>query len=213
MCGLFIGNGDMACSLPSIMLGLRQDRHNSALQHLLSQPEQTNGGRLETNTADFGSKPIKTFTSDTFHELYPQPDTPSIHHNQMPTTRVNANECLDHSSLLTRCPGVLLVDNLPAQHRPQAHKPGFIRLLEPRLVGHTSPRRRYSSIRKIQTREWKYLTNNYLKDTHHLVIEKCIPSQMHFAQTSLAHMWTSSLESGVAHAHPVLSLTSTSLHP
>jgi hypothetical protein len=122
MCGLFIGNGHMACSLPSIMSGPRQDRHNSALQHLLSQPEQTNGGRWETIAADSGNRPIKTFTSDTFRELYPQPDTPSIHHNQMPTTRVNANDCLDHSSLLSCCPGVLLVESLPAQLRPQAYK-------------------------------------------------------------------------------------------
>jgi hypothetical protein len=45
---------------------------------------------------------------------------------------------------------ILSRDILPTTVRPSAHKPDYIRLLEPRLVGHTNGRRRYSSIRKIQ---------------------------------------------------------------
>jgi hypothetical protein len=64
MCGQFTSNGHMAGNYPT-MSGLRQDRHNSALQLLLPLLERHNGGRSETITtsrADFGNKPIKTFT-------------------------------------------------------------------------------------------------------------------------------------------------------
>jgi hypothetical protein len=58
MCGQFTNNGHMAGISPT-MSGLRQDRHNSALQLPLSLLERHNGGRWETITADFGIKPIK----------------------------------------------------------------------------------------------------------------------------------------------------------
>jgi hypothetical protein len=44
MCGQFTSNGHMAGNCPN-MYGLRQDRHNNALQLLLSLLERHNGGR------------------------------------------------------------------------------------------------------------------------------------------------------------------------
>jgi hypothetical protein len=64
VCGQFTSNGHMARNCPSIS-GLIHDRRNSALQLLLSLMERHNGGRWETITADFGNKPIKSFTSTT----------------------------------------------------------------------------------------------------------------------------------------------------
>jgi hypothetical protein len=87
----------------------------------------------------------------------------------MPIRRVAADEGLDRSSLI-RCPVVLQEGSLPAQLQPQAHNLDVIRLVEPRVVNHTSSRRRYSSIYRIQIGEWKYCTDNNLKDTaHHLI--------------------------------------------
>jgi hypothetical protein len=81
------------------MLGLRQDRRNTALQLRLILLVHSNGGRWETITADFGNKPVKIFTTDTFGEPLPQLDTPPIQHSQMTTHKVDANEGFDHSSL------------------------------------------------------------------------------------------------------------------
>jgi hypothetical protein len=47
------------------MSGLRHDRHNNALQLILSLMERHNGGRWETIMADFDDKPIKSLTSPT----------------------------------------------------------------------------------------------------------------------------------------------------
>jgi hypothetical protein len=58
MRGQFTSNGHIASKCPT-MSGLRQDRHNRALQLLLSLMERHNVGRWETITANFGSKPIK----------------------------------------------------------------------------------------------------------------------------------------------------------
>jgi hypothetical protein len=156
--GQFISNGHMAGNCPS-MSGLRQECHNNALQLLLTLLEHSKGGRWKTITADFGSKPSKSFTSHTFSVPLPHIDTPSFHRNQMSTRRVDAEEGLDHSSI-TRCPAALRENILPIKLGSPAHKPDFIRLLEPRLVGHTLSRRRYSTTRKIQTRELKYCTHN-----------------------------------------------------
>jgi hypothetical protein len=133
VCGQFMSNGHMAGICPS-MSGLRQDRHNNALQHLPTLLEQSNGVRWETITADFGNKPIKPFTSDTFMEPLPSIGAPFSQHGHMATRRVNAYEGLDHSSL-TRCPGVLPKDVMPTQLRPPSYELDFIRLLEPRLFG------------------------------------------------------------------------------
>jgi hypothetical protein len=57
MCGMFTNYGHMAGNCPT-MSGLRENRHNSALQLLFSLKERHNGGRYETITADFGNKPI-----------------------------------------------------------------------------------------------------------------------------------------------------------
>jgi hypothetical protein len=54
MCGQFTSNGHMAGNCPT-MSGLRHDRHNNALQLLLSLLKRHNGGRWETITADFGN--------------------------------------------------------------------------------------------------------------------------------------------------------------
>jgi hypothetical protein len=62
-----------------------------------------------------------------------------------------------------------------AHMRSQARKDDFIRLLEPRLVGHSSSCCRYSTTRKIQTGEWKYCTDNNLKDNNDLMLQKYTP--------------------------------------
>jgi hypothetical protein len=69
MCGQFTSNGHMAGNCPT-MPGLRHDRHNSALQLLLSLLERHNGGRWETITVDFGKKPIKSFASPLMPTLH-----------------------------------------------------------------------------------------------------------------------------------------------
>jgi hypothetical protein len=61
MCGQFTSNGHMA-SNSSSKSGLRQDHCNSALQILISVLERHNGGRWDTISADFGSKPINYLT-------------------------------------------------------------------------------------------------------------------------------------------------------
>jgi hypothetical protein len=58
--------------------------------------------------------------------------------------------------------GILHALILPSALRPPAHKPDFIRLLEPRLVGHTNDGRRYSSMKKIQVGRCKYCTDHNL---------------------------------------------------
>jgi hypothetical protein len=76
-CGQFTGNAKMASNCLS-MSGFRPDRHNTALQLLLSLVERHNGGRWETITADFGDVLIKSFTATTlihnpldYHPLTP----------------------------------------------------------------------------------------------------------------------------------------------
>jgi hypothetical protein len=189
MFGQFISNGHMAGNFPS-MTGLRHDRHNnSALQLLITLLVQSNGRCWEIITADIGHKPIKTFTTDTFSEPLPTLDTPSIQHSQMPTRKVDADEGLDHS-FLTHCPAVISTDILPSHLIPPAHKLGFIRLLEPRHVGHTSSRSRryvYLSSRKFQIRGWTYCTNTNL-----FVISKHTPlANVLHAHVGMVHMWTS----------------------
>jgi hypothetical protein len=104
-------------------------------------------------------------------EPLPELDTPSLHHCLMTTRRVDADEGLDYSSL-TCCPAALPEDILPTELRPPTHKPEFIRILEPRLVGHTSSRRKYSSCHIIHIGEWKYCIDNNRIDTYHFIIEK-----------------------------------------
>jgi hypothetical protein len=64
MCDQFTNNGHMAGFCPT-MSGLKQDRHNSALQLFLAVMERHYGGRWDTITADFGNKPIKSSASPT----------------------------------------------------------------------------------------------------------------------------------------------------
>jgi hypothetical protein len=52
------------------------------------------------------------------------------------------------------------------------HKPDFIRLLDPRFVGHTNGRRHYSSIKRIEIGEWKYCTDHKLSHTALLIRNK-----------------------------------------
>jgi hypothetical protein len=54
MCEQFTSNGHMASNWPSSS-SLRHDRHNNALQMLLSLLERHNGGELKTITAVFTS--------------------------------------------------------------------------------------------------------------------------------------------------------------
>jgi hypothetical protein len=84
----------------------------------------------------------------------------------MPTRLVAPDEGLSPDSF-TSCPAILQEDLLPSSLRPPAsHKPDFIRLLEPRFVGHTNGRRRYSSI---QIGEWKFGTYHSLSHTAKLI--------------------------------------------
>jgi hypothetical protein len=70
----------------------------------------------------------------------------------MPTRLVVADEGLSTDSL-TSCHAIVPDEILPSVLRPPAHKPDFIRLLKPKFVGHTSDRRRHSSIKEIQIGE------------------------------------------------------------
>jgi hypothetical protein len=143
-----MSNGRMAGNSPS-MSGLRQDYHYSALQLQLTLLEQSIGGRWESITGDFGNEPIITFTAATFIDPLPQLDAPSVLRSPMTTRKRESDEGLDLSSI-THYPAVLPGEILPTQVKPKAHKPDSIRLFEPRLADHTSPRRRYASPRKIR---------------------------------------------------------------
>jgi hypothetical protein len=92
----------------------------------------------------------------------------------MPTGLVVVDEGLSPDSL-TSCPAILPAEILPPALRPLAHKPDRIRLLEPRFVGHTNGRRRYSSIENIQIAEWKYCTYHNLSHTSQMIREKYNP--------------------------------------
>jgi hypothetical protein len=100
----------------------------------------------------------------------------------MPTRLVVANEGLSPESL-TSCPVILPENKLPSILRPLAHKPDFIRLLEPRFVGHSNGRRRYSSIQKIQIGEWKCCTYHNLSHTAQLIAINTPPSVLPFDNT------------------------------
>jgi hypothetical protein len=69
----------------------------------------------------------------------------------MPTPLVAADEGIS----LTSCHVVVPDELLPPSLRPPAHKPDFIRLLEPIFIGHSNNKRRSFSIREIQIGEWK----------------------------------------------------------
>jgi hypothetical protein len=171
MCGQFTNNGHMADNCPS-MSGLRQDRHNIALQLPLTLMERHNGGRWETITADFGNKPTKSFTSPTL--IHTPLDCHPTHSTHTPTRLVVADEGLSHETH-TSCPAVFHEETRPSVLRPPAHKPDFIRLLEPGFVSHTNERRRYSSIKKIQIGEWKYCTDHNISHTAHMIRDKYTP--------------------------------------
>ena len=208
MCGQFTSNGHMAGNCPS-MSDLRQDSHNNALQLLLSLMERHNGGRWETITADFGNKPIKSFTrtSPTYTPLDCHPPHPT----HMPTRLVDADEGLSPDSL-TSCPAILPPEILPPALRPPAHKPDFIRLLEPRFVGHNNGRRRYSSIRKIQIGEWKYCTDHNLSHTARLIRDKYTPLanaiRNHWPGTEVDILPIVMSRTGTPHSSTIASLTS-----
>jgi hypothetical protein len=176
ICGQFTSNDHMAGNCPT-MSGLRQDRHNSALQLLLSLLERHNGGRWGTITADFGNKPIKSFTST--KPIYNPLDCHPSHFTHMPIRLATVDEGLSPGSL-NSCPAILPEDLLPSTLRPPAHRPYFIRLLEPRFVGHANGRRRYCSIKYIKRGEWKYCTDNNLSHTAQLIRDNYTPSPIPF---------------------------------
>jgi hypothetical protein len=150
----------MAGNCPSVS-GPRQDRHKNALQLVLSLMESHHGGRWERITADFGNRPTKQSTSTapihTPFDCHP----PQLIHTH--TRLVTIDEGLSPDSLTT-C-NAILPDEIFPSLRPPAHKPDFIRLLEPRFVGHTNGRRSYSSIENIQIGELKYCTDHNLSHT------------------------------------------------
>jgi hypothetical protein len=92
----------------------------------------------------------------------------------MPTRLVVADEGLSPDSR-TSCHAILLEHFLPSSPRFLAHKPDFIRLLEPEFVGHTSGRRRYSSTKMIKIVGWKYRTDHNLSHTAQLIRAKYTP--------------------------------------
>jgi hypothetical protein len=118
----------------------------------------------------------------------------------MPTRLVAADEGLSPDSL-TSCPAILHTEILPPALRPPAHKPDFIRFLEPRYVGHTNGRRRYSSIKKIQIGKWKYCTDHNLSHTAQMIRAKYAPSPLPSANTFKVPKSTSFPSSRAARAH------------
>jgi hypothetical protein len=75
---------------------------------------------------------------------------------------------------LTSCHTILPDDILPSVLKPPARKPDFIELLEPRFVGHTNGRRRYS-IKNIQVEKYKYRIDHNLSHTAHMIRNKYTP--------------------------------------
>ena len=96
--------------------------------------------------------------------------------------------------------------------RPHAHKPDFIRILEPRFVGHSNGRRRYASIKKIQIGEWKYCTDNNLSDTANLIRAKYTPLanaiRSHWPGTLVDILPIIMSRTGTPHSSTITSLTS-----
>jgi hypothetical protein len=86
----------------------------------------------------------------------------------MPTRQVVADEGLSPDSL-TSYHVILPEYIMPSELRPPAHKLDFIRILETRFVGHSNGRKRYSSIKKIQIREWKYCIDHNLSHTAQMI--------------------------------------------
>jgi hypothetical protein len=70
----------------------------------------------------------------------------------MPTRIVAADKGIYPDSL-TSCPAVLPNELLHPLSRAPAHKHDFNRLLEPRFIGHSKNKRRYSLITTIQIEE------------------------------------------------------------
>jgi hypothetical protein len=143
--------------------------------------------------------------SPSLHEIIPQ-------HNHMTTRKVNVDEDRDPTSL-TCCPTMLHDDILTAQLRPHARKPpDFIRLLEPRLIGHSTSWRRYSSIREIQIGQLKHCNDSNLTNTYQFVMKKYTHSQiMDFAHIGPARCSKSSRCQWATKAPPTPSPTPLSL--
>jgi hypothetical protein len=131
-CGQFTSNEHMAGNCPS-MLGLRQDRHNDALQLLLSHETQY-WPTLVTSPSNNSPLPLSSTPPMTTILLTMLTCLPTL---------IDADE--DNSTdSLTPCHVVLCEDLLPSSLQPHAHKADFIRLLEPMFVGHWNARRRYA---------------------------------------------------------------------
>jgi hypothetical protein len=87
---------------------------------------------------------------------------------------VAANEGASLDSL-TSYPTIPPDETLFPELEPPAHKPDFIWLLEPRFAEHTNGRRRYSSIKRIQKREWEYCIDHNLSHTTRIIPDKYTP--------------------------------------
>jgi hypothetical protein len=124
------------------------------------------------------NKPIQTFTHDSFSGPLPQLHTPSYHHSShMPTRRVGEDEGLDHSSL-ARCPAVMLKGILPTQLSPRATNMISFDYLNPASWATPPPTASTPPLFHtlfIQIGEWKYCTDNNLKDTHYFIMAKYPP--------------------------------------
>jgi hypothetical protein len=129
----------------------------------------------------------------------------------MPTRLVVANEGLSPDSL-TSCLAIVLTEILPPALRPPAHNPDVIRLLEPRYVGHTNGRRRYSSIKQIQIGEWKYYTDHNIFRTAQMIRGKYAPLanaiRRHWPGTEVYILLIVMSRTGTPHSSNITSLTS-----
>jgi hypothetical protein len=96
--------------------------------------------------------------------------------------------------------------------RPPAHKSGFFRLLEPRYVGNTNGRRRYSSTKNIQIEEWKYCTDYNLSHTSQSIRAKYTPLanaiRQHWPDTAVDILSIVMNRTGTPHSSTITSLTS-----
>jgi hypothetical protein len=158
---------------------------------------------------DFGNIPIKSYTSTS--PILTTLDCQPSHPTYISTHLVALDKGLSPDSL-TSCPTVLPEDILPSALRPPAHKPDFIRLVEPRFVGHTNGRHRYPSIKKIQIGEWKYCTDHNPSQAAQLIGEKCTPFanaiQHHWPGTIVDILFKVLSRRGTLHTFTKISLTS-----
>jgi hypothetical protein len=133
LCGEFLRNSYMTGNCFT-MASLRQDRHNIALQILISLLETSDGGRGDVIYSHFGNKTIKQFTPpsriDCLPEMY------ATTHNRPIASRM-ADKAEGLRSFARNTPAIIPPHIIPSEILPRAHKPDFIQLIDPTY--NTSP--------------------------------------------------------------------------